>query len=780
MTGERIGSVTWGMSSAPLKRWMGDALGLLLATALMLAATWEAWRAIGPFAYGGGDGKALLSEIEAFRHFASPLASNLLNPLEGMAALNTPLQLWLNPVLIPFLIFPLEEAAVFSTAVALVALVAASFVTARVFGVSRPASLIGAQWAVLAFPPFSTSIGLMPLFQLIPSIAATTALFMIAGCLLYTLDNWRVRDVLLRAAAIGGVAFYALILDPAWFVGVAFVMAPLTVVIALYAPRPKIRAARLCVVALCIAAFAAVGAIEYLGGLFGFTSRLYLSQEWGRPQDTIFASFAFHHRALMCVGAVFAVGWLLAIALGSREERRLGVVVLLGFTIFGIEVACYLLAPFDWVATIPIYHEVILLALFALAAAVGWYALGRSICAWLARLCRATVPRGRGSRPWWGLADGPTTTSGGAQSIFLAALVSPAIILWYVTAVLPGTWISHRLIGYFNEPWPQEAELVEFLRPQIGLYDNAAFRGSMLVGGYGQYRTTLTLANLWRNGVPTLNEYGTFQSPPLWYALSRTPRQWAERRYGPLPNFVGTVMRQSAYLPVRPDVDPHFVELEEAWGVRFFALARRDRPDDATAAADEKGRNNLLAAGAILRLSTPARLGGTELRAYDVYEYPHPNTGGFSPTEPIVLADAAATLNQLFEPDFDFRRSVVLTDAIDLPLAPASDVSMSFVRDGIRLQGHSEGRSLVLLPVQFSHCLTLDDSRAGQVLRANLLQTAVVFDRAIDAQLKFTFRVVSPGCRRTDLADLERLGIRNSAHDGVYWRDRHPHALTIF
>lgn len=55
MTEERIGTAMWGMASTtPLKRWVGDA------------------------------------------HFASPLTSNLLNPLEGMSGLNTPLQLWLN------------------------------------------------------------------------------------------------------------------------------------------------------------------------------------------------------------------------------------------------------------------------------------------------------------------------------------------------------------------------------------------------------------------------------------------------------------------------------------------------------------------------------------------------------------------------------------------------------------------------------------------------------------------------------------------------------------
>jgi hypothetical protein len=81
--------------------------------------------------------------------------------------------------------------------------------------------------------------------------------------------------------------------------------------------------------------------------------------------------------------------------------------------------------------------------------------------------------------------------------------------------------------------------------------------------------------------------------------------------------------------------------------------------------------------------------------------------------------------------------------------------------------GHSNGTSVALLPVQFSHCLALDDPASGRVVRANLVQTGIVLDKHIDAQLSFGLGPFSAGCRNRDLEDLKRLGSGGSAHDAV-------------
>jgi hypothetical protein len=67
--------------------WMLTGLVFAATTVLMLAAICQIWYLIGPFAYGGGDGKMLISEIEVFRRYAPPFASHILNPLDGHGSL---------------------------------------------------------------------------------------------------------------------------------------------------------------------------------------------------------------------------------------------------------------------------------------------------------------------------------------------------------------------------------------------------------------------------------------------------------------------------------------------------------------------------------------------------------------------------------------------------------------------------------------------------------------------------------------------------------------------
>jgi hypothetical protein len=357
----------------------------------------------------------------------------------------------------------------------------------------------------------------------------------------------------------------------------------------------------------------------------------------------------------------------------------------------------------------------------------------------------------------------------------LYALIGPAVVIWYGQAILPGTSHTHKLIGYFSEAWPDDPELVEYLRPRIGLYDDASFRGSVLLDPYSDYRSQLTLSLLWRNGVPTVNEYDTFQSPVLYYVLTRTPRDWIERRYGKVPGLDRAAIRQSAFLPVRPSVDPQFIKLDEAWGVRFAATARQAGSGKPAGTAIAEA--NALANGATLRISTPVRrIAGVE-RGYDLYEFSDPNTGSFSPVDPIVDTAAATSFSRLLHPAFDFRRSIIVTEPLTEQLAPAVDFRMRFERGGVRLAGHSEGASIVLLPVQFSHCLALDNPGSSRIVRANLLQTGVVFRKEINALLSFRFGPFSPSCRNKDFEDLRRLGINGSVLDAVPPRVRHPRAV---
>ena len=84
---------------------------------------------------------------------------------------------------------------------------------------------------------------------------------------------------------------------------------------------------------------------------------------------------------------------------------------------------------------------------------------------------------------------------------------------------------------------------------------------------------------------------------------------------------------------------------------------------------------------------------------------------------------------------------------------------MTVERDGVRVQAASDGPAHILLPVQFSHCLVVNDAHA-RLRRANLFQTLLSFDGPIDARIKFHFGLFADNaCRLRDGFDNRALGL---------------------
>jgi len=157
-------------------------------------------------------------------------------------------------------------------------------------------------------------------------------------------------------------------------------------------------------------------------------------------------------------------------------------------------------------------------------------------------------------------------------------------------------------------------------------------------------------------------------------------------------------------------------------------------------------------------LSLPRRQPPIPPGQWQIYQFPDPNVGQYSPSE-IVLADSAAEIIKgLASPDFDFRRQAIVA-AGQGPLVAARGVRLTTNRGGgFHLAGHSDGTSLVILPQQFTNCLKTSDSRV-RIFRANLMWTGVIFSGDVDTDISFAYGMLSPRCRGDDLADMRRLGV---------------------
>jgi hypothetical protein len=147
----------------------------------------------------------------------------------------------------------------------------------------------------------------------------------------------------------------------------------------------------------------------------------------------------------------------------------------------------------------------------------------------------------------------------------------------------------------------------------------------------------------------------------------------------------------------------------------------------------------------------------------------------YSPTETVIESSAQATLRALWSPTFDPRRLVVLTEPIEGTLVSATDAVLYFERGAVQV---STGQSLLVLPLQYSRCLTLDSDSSGKLVRANLVDTGLLFAGKINAITRNRFGLFYSGCRKHDLGDRGDLKIFDEEH--ALWSQVHPHALSHF
>lgn len=152
-----------------------------------------------------------------------------------------------------------------------------------------------------------------------------------------------------------------------------------------------------------------------------------------------------------------------------------------------------------------------------------------------------------------------------------------------------------------------------------------------------------------------------------------------------------------------------------------------------------------------------------------LYEILDANIANYSPTEPMVLHTAHDIFKRLADPDFSPKRSVILQEKLPQDLTTAKNSSMRFVPNGVRVSAQSDGLSLLLLPLQYSHCYKVTQVNAQnsnqqlpRLMRANLIESALLFEGNIDVLLKYEFNLGSSHvCMKEDLYDNQLLELEH-------------------
>jgi len=145
-----------------------------------------------------------------------------------------------------------------------------------------------------------------------------------------------------------------------------------------------------------------------------------------------------------------------------------------------------------------------------------------------------------------------------------------------------------------------------------------------------------------------------------------------------------------------------------------------------------------------------------------IFELPDPNLGNYSPTKILIRRSPRDASALLGSPGFDSRNEVIFEDEFPRTLVAASSGEIRTSSGDLRITAKSEGVSILLLPLEYSTCLKVDQLDGGkgflELRRANGLLTALIFDREIDAIVKLRFGLFeNPTCRLDDLREFRRL-----------------------
>jgi hypothetical protein len=109
----------------------------------------------------------------------------------------------------------------------------------------------------------------------------------------------------------------------------------------------------------------------------------------------------------------------------------------------------------------------------------------------------------------------------------------------------------------------------------------------------------------------------------------------------------------------------------------------------------------------------------------------------------------------------NLEHSAILAGSDPGGLSPATDIEIFVERDGVRVRAKSPGRSLIVIPFYFSHCLRAidhDNRQQPELRRADLALTGVLFNGDLNVTIKYWQGPFQQArCRLDDLAEDRRL-----------------------
>lgn len=593
----------------------------------------------------------------------------------------------------------------------------------------RPILATAAAWALclVTFPyiEFST---IYPIMVLVPHFATLVMIGIFLLILFWMIGK---KNAVMSCACIIGVLLLMIhvVLSESVF---TILIAPVLVVFGLfgliYSGSRYERLWKLIASGLIVATLTVSGCVPYVYGLSKYTAAYFFQQELFNDRMQLqFVSVLFTSRGGFILFTLCLIGALIVALRGSGLNRVFAKATLFSMNL--ILISGVISKYFNiWHGPSPLYFEFLLWPLYAV---FGSIALGIAGVYGLQILVML-----------FGITSG-------TRAVSLVRSV-PASFFGLAVAILPWMVLGPALSAHDQKerdyPYlPVQTPIVATLAKQISLKPGEIFRGrAATFTGQGisagvnwftlhtmdhelikRFGNDHRMVGLWYYDIPTLMEYSPLITPAFYlitrYFLARS----------------GDVQMRNV-MTLR-DINPRLLRM---LGVRFLIT---DAP---------------LADFAHLRERIPEH-GYPRLF---LYELDGVNVGQFSPHEAILASDASTTLMALSRSGFDPAREIVVQEPLPKNLSPLTKSQLTAEVGALRISALSGGTSVILLPLEYSHCLELKPiSRTEglpKLFRANLVQVGILFDRELDAVVTyFTGPFHNAGCRLEDARDMQRLDV---------------------
>lgn len=151
-------------------------------------------------------------------------------------------------------------------------------------------------------------------------------------------------------------------------------------------------------------------------------------------------------------------------------------------------------------------------------------------------------------------------------------------------------------------------------------------------------------------------------------------------------------------------------------------------------------------------LTTEANLPNLKLRAtlnaeqnefapLYLYQLSDVNVAGISAKQIVIEPSISAAENRLAQKNFDLSTAVVIEEKnlTQLNLTPAIRSSLRIVKNGFQLTAESNGQTLLILPLEFNHCMNVisHQDEAPKLIRVDGILLGVLFNKKINSTLRY-------------------------------------------